>query len=295
MSDGTGAAGEGTPAADPAAASVSANDPAAAAPAGGKWYDGFKDQGVKEWLGAYGDAYPDAEAVANKALNLEKFVGADKAGRGVIVPKPDATPEEWQSFYKKVGGVPETADGYTLPDEVKNDPMMVKFRDAAHKMGMPPQFFSEIQKWYGSEMKEARDAQYAQWEQQADREMGQLKDEWGQDYDKNVEFSRRAAASFIPHKNPEQLKETLTKIEGAIGSRATMKIFSNIGQSTGEHGFIGGEGNGINGGMTPEGARVRISELKADPAWAKSFASGDADKKAEWDRLHKVAYPNKPS
>jgi hypothetical protein len=44
------------------------------------------------------------------------------------------------------------------------------------------------------------------------------------------------------------------------------------------------------GGMTVEAAKVRIGQLKSDKEWVAKYAAGGADQKAEWDRLHKIAY-----
>ena len=227
-----------------AAGGAATPDAAPAAPAGA-WYDNFQDPGVKDWLKAYGDAYPNPEAVATKALNLEKFIGADKAGRGVVLPKPDAKPEEWGEFYKKVGGVPEKPDGYKLPEDMVADPMAAKFRDHAHAAGMPPTMFDAVVKWYGEQMNSSASSVISQFEQAADRDMADLKSEWqGVEFDKNVELGRRAARQFIPHGNPAELAETITKIEGAIGTKATMKMLASIGNSLGEHDFVPGEGGG---------------------------------------------------
>ena len=260
------------------------------------WYGDFKDTGVKEWLTAYKGAYPDPESVAMKALNLEKFVGAEKAGRGVITPKPDAKPEEWQAFYKKVGGVPEKPDGYKLPDVMAKDAMAVKFREYAHKTAMPPMFFDAAMNFMASETKSVSDGRVAEFEKRGEQDLLDLKTEWpGIEYDKNVELGRRAAQQFIPHKDAAELEDVLVKIEGALGTKTTMKLWAAIGGGIGEHGFVEGDGgSGIGGtGMTPEAARIRISELQKDKEWAKSFSSGDADKKAEWDKLHVTAYGSK--
>lgn len=109
------------------------------------WYDGFKNPEVKEWIGGQANAYPDPEAVATKALNLERFISAEKSGRGVVMPKADAKPEEWAEFYKKVGGVPEKPDDYKMSANIKPevltqmeaDPMVKAFREHAHKSGTP--------------------------------------------------------------------------------------------------------------------------------------------------------------
>jgi len=263
------------------------------------WFDTFQDPALKEWVASYKDAYPTPEAMALKALNLEKFVGADKAGRGVIVPKPEAKPEEWQAFYRKVGGVPEKADGYKVHSDPKiaaelaADPLIKQFQEQAHKMGMPPQFLQGAVEWYVGAMKGAQEGQYAALEQRAETDLVELHQEWqGPKYDENVELGRRAAKMFIPHENPQQMEEILNKMEGALGTKFTLKLWAQIGQGLSEHGFVDDPmNNGGGGGMTPEGARLKIRELKMDQNFQKRFTSGDVGAKTEWGNLHKLAYP----
>jgi hypothetical protein len=240
--------------------------------------------------------------MALKAFNLEKFVGADKAGRGVVVPKDGAPPEEWKAYFAKAG-MPDKPDGYKLPDglDAAKDPLLNKFREFAHGKGIPAPMFDAVMEFYAKDIVAAAsgldEQSRAEFERQAEKEWGQLQQEWqGKDqngvpiYDKNIEVARRAAKQFIPHNAPEELEATLLKIEGALGPKAMMQLFANIGNSIGEHGYVGGEGSGGGGPSTPESARVRIAELKADQGFVAKFTAGDADSKAEWDRLHKIAY-----
>lgn len=263
--------------------------PAPAPPGGGTWYDGFKDAATKEWLKNYNNAYPDAESVALKALNLEKFIGADKAGRGVVVPKADAKPEEWKAFWSKVGGVPEKADGYKLPETLAKDALAGKFREYAHSIGMPPQFFEGALGFLSKELEAFKVGDAQDFSKASEADLLTLKDEWkGIEYDKNVELARRAAKQFVPHKTGEELTATLSKIEGALGTAQFMRLWASIGGAMSEHGFVVGEGGGGGGGMTLESAKIRVKELQADKAWGAKFSAGDADAKAEWDKLHKI-------
>lgn len=291
---GTGSAGAGTGAlTTPSPAAGTGENPPPAA-----WYDSFKDQGVKDWLKSYNDAYPNPEAVALKAWNLEKFVGADKAGRGVIAPKPDDKPEVWAEFFKKVAGVPDSPDKYVLPKDLapealsvlNADPMVNKFREHAHKAGMPPMFFESVLNWYASEVGGMEKASLAEFEKRTETEMREIEQEWGKDRDKNIEMGRRAAKMFIPHNTPAELQEVMHKMEGALGTKMLMKIWAAIGNGIAEHDTQRGDGSsGFT--MTKEAAKMRIEALKADRAWGAKYASGDAEAMAEMTRLMKIAYP----
>lgn len=263
------------------------------------WYDSFKDPGVKEWLKSYNDAYPDPEAVATKALNLEKFLGAEKAGRGVVLPKADAKQEEWREFYKKVGGAPAEPDGYKLPETIKPeiatemnaDPMIAAFREHASKSGMPQMFFQDAVQWYADQMNQRMEQSVKDFSARSEKDMEELKAEWrGVEFDKNTELGRRAAEQFLPHENKDEFIDKMSRIEGALGTKETMKLWAAIGAALGEHSFESGEGGSHPTGMTPEAARVRIDSLKKDSGFTAKLMNNDADSKAEWDRLHKIAF-----
>lgn len=253
------------------------------------WYEGFKDPQVKEWLTAYKGAYPNPEAVAQKALNLEKFVGAEKAGRGLIMPKPDAKPEEWRAFWSKVGA-PEKPEGYKLPEGLDKDEGIIKLRDHAHKLGVPAALFEGLTGYLVEQIRATDDNDDQDFAARAEKEMQELRAEWrGTAFDENSELGRRAATAFIPHKDAAELETIITKMEGAIGTKATMKLFAKIGKAIGEHGFVGGDLPVVDGGMTPAQARLEISNLKKDPEFGKKLQAKDAEATAKWDKLHKVA------
>jgi hypothetical protein len=287
MAEEGGAGGGGTP---PAGGTPPTPPAGGGTPAAASWYDSFQNPEVKDWLKAYGEAYPNPEAVATKALNLEKFIGVEKAGRGVVIPKSDAKPEEWRAFYAKVGGVPEKPDGYKVPQTFAADPVVAKFREHAHSVGMPPAFFDQSLSFMEKVIGESAAAKLQEFEAKAEREMTELRSEWGANYDKNTELARRAAKSFIPHANADELSGFLDKIEGAIGAKAAMNLWAKIGQGFAEGEFLGGDGTGGTGGMTVEGAKLRIAELKRDVEFSKKLMNNDAASRAEWDKLHKIAY-----
>lgn len=254
------------------------------------WHANFENKDVSAWVASFGDSYKTPESIAVKAYNLEKLLGADKAGRAVVPPKADAKPEEWSAFYRKHMGAPEKPEGYVLSDTFKDSKVHQEFRNFAHGIGMPASMFQQQLAWIDAQQKANVTAHEARIEAQADKEMLELQTEWGVEYDRKAELGRRAARAFIPHEDDEGLEDTLAAIEIAIGTKATMNLFAAIGAGLGEHAFVTGSGPARQGGMTPEAARLRIKELRADQAWVKKYSAGDADAKIEWDKLHRVGY-----
>lgn len=278
------------PAGTPPAGTPPAGTPPAATPT---WFDGFKDAETKEWLKSYAGAYPDAESVARKALNLERFVGVEKSQRGVVVPKPDAKPEEWRTFWNSVGAS-DKPDGYKLPDTMKEDKQLIALRDHAHKTGMPVSQWEATVKWYEESSKAAATNEVAEFKKQSEAETNELRQLWGADFDKYKAQGLRAAIAFLPGTKKEEKLQTLAYIEGALGTKATYQFFQAIGSKIGEHAFIGADGIVNNEtGKTPEQAKTEIQTLKLDKEFGKKLLAGDAASKKTWDELHVIAFGQK--
>jgi hypothetical protein len=95
------------------------------------------DSGTLEWIGKAG--IKDVGSLAAKARNAESLIG-----NSVRVPSDDATAEDWQKFYAKVGR-PEKADGYEfklpdgLPEDLPYDAEFAnEFKAWAHETGLTP-------------------------------------------------------------------------------------------------------------------------------------------------------------
>lgn len=248
----------------------------------GAWYDAFPEE-VRGLVETKGWQSP-VDAIQSYT-NLEKFLGADKAGRGLVLPKDDAGPEEWAQVYDKLGR-PQNPDGYKLPVPDGADPEFAK--EAAgkfHELGLTAKQAQALTEWFNGKSEGAMAAQQNMMAQSAEQQMAELQQEWGKEFDANIESGRRAARQFGVQ------EEMLTKIENAVGTKEMLKLFAKIGKGMGEDSFVEGSGSG-KFGMSPEAARVQINRLKADPEWSAKYLSGNADAKAELERLMRAGYPS---
>jgi len=217
--------------------------------------------------------------------NLEKFLGADKANRGLVLPKDDATAEEWGQVYDKLGR-PKDAAGYNLPVPDGTDGAFAQ--EAAgkfHELGLTSKQAQQLTEWFNDKSSGAMSDMQTQQVQSAEQQMSELQKEWGKEFDANIESGRRAARQFGVS------EEMLNKMENALGTKDMLKFFSNVGKGVGEDSFVEGSGNG-KFGMSPEAARVRVNSLKSDPNWTAKYLGGDADAKAELERLMRAGYPS---
>lgn len=251
------------------------------------WYSKIENADVRTWAEAKG--FKDPLAVAESAYNLEKLMGFDKAGKTIVVPDENATPEQIAAFRSKLG-VPEKPDGYKL--EVPE--------------GVPPEFASTAAQWFHENGVPAKAAEAiaAKWNEfnaaqatafeekfvaDSQAEFAAWEREQGAAAKQNVELAKRAAAQFIPAADAAQRAEMISNIERAIGTANFMKMMTAIGSGLGEHKSVGGgEGNGI---LTPAQAQQRIVELKSNKDWTTAYLNGDKAKQEELSKLTQLAYP----
>lgn len=252
------------------------------------WYASHPNESVRHW--AENKGWADPHAALESGYNLEKLVGFEKAGRTLVLPKDDATPEERAAFFQKMGA-PDKPDGYKLPEAMASDPLAIKFREVAHQNGLLPKQFEETLSWYSSEIQALREQRQQSLHVQGERDMGDLKVEWGKAFDQNIELARRAARNFLPAKDADERGKMLVAIEEAVGTGAMLRFFAKVGEGLGEHPLhSSGDSPGFNA-MTPGQAKARIEALKSDQEWAKAYINGDAGKKAEMARLIQFAFP----
>lgn len=265
----------------PAAAVVA---PAAAPAAPPAWYDGFQNAEAKAWVQATG--LPDAERAVEKAWNLEKLLGADRAGRTIVLPTDVNDAKAWEPIYEKLGR-PPTADGYKLNVPDGQDPAFSK--EAAqwfHGAGLAPaQANALVEKWNGFMQTSQAEAQKA--EQAALRaEHEALAAEWGTGpaADAQREYARRAAVTLGLD------AEAITALEKVSGFSKTMKALAKVGQMGGET-QAEGLGEGSKFGMTPGTARAQKERLMADKEWRQKYLNGDHQARAEMAKLDEVLAP----
>lgn len=269
------------------------NPSAATAPAAGDgeapWYSGLPSTfqtalQAKGWNGLSKDEA--LTTVLDSYVNLEKLIGADKAGRTVTIPKEDATPEERADFFKKIG-TPEKPEDYgfsaikDIPDSVRSS--LEDAQKWMHKAGVPKMVGENLMR----EVAAAEVAKAAEWSAHSQAEMNALAVELGADFDNKKEMAQRAfrAAGLDA--------DAALKIEQAIGTKAMMKLFMGYGDNIREAeppapGNAGGQFQ-----QTTEGAKSEIANLFQDKDFMANYLSPNPRVRetaiAKMERLQKIA------
>lgn len=279
----------GNPASDPAAGAGSdagqqqlpgtpdGATSATAPTATGNWWDSIEDSDLKGYVANKG--WKDSTELARGYQNLEKLLGSEK----LPMPKGDDDVEGWNKLYSKLGR-PETPEGYGIKAADGQDPTLANAAASKfHELGLTEKQGQALTNWWAEQSQGLLDAQSAAQAQSAEQAITELKNEWGDKYDENVELGRRAAREYGLD------ADALGKIENALGTKGLLDLMAKIGRGQGEAEFIGQGKSSF--GMSPEAARARIQALKGDAEWTQRYLKGDADARAELERLHRLGYP----
>jgi len=275
----TAAALAATPPAPAAPTSQQVTTPPAAPPAAPKWLDGADP----DTLGyVQNKGWDDPVKAVQSYRNLEKLLGADKAGNAIVLPKADADPKEWGAVYDRLGR-PADAKGYEfkapefLPKEVV-EATLAKY----HELGLSKSQGEKLAQFEAERAVTAQQQIEQQRTTQFQAQDSELKTEWGAAYNQNLTQAQAAMRALGLD------AKLIDGISDAIGHKATMKLLQTIGSKTGEAGFVPGNGApGFSGAMSPEQATVAIKAKMADKEWSTRYLNGGAVERAEMERLHK--------
>ena len=282
---GPGNTSPATPSADPA--SQPAADPA---PVQDHW---TKTAGIEGedlgWLQNRGVDKKDLNGafaeVLKTARNAEKRLGAP-ADELLRLPKDMSDSEAMASVYDRLGR-PATAEDYNL--EAGEDQASIDFTNhfaaKAHEYGLTAKQAEAMYEDLDNYFTEFHEAQEETSTTEAAAAYEGLKSEWGETFDYNIALAKEAAAATGAN------QEEIDALQSALGSSAeVLKFFNRLAQGRAESIFKGGDlPLAASGTTTPEGAKARIEELKADPAWAKKLLNNDADVTRQYKSLVRLA------
>lgn len=254
--------------------------------------DQVQDPELKEWAEAKG--WKDLDGVLKSTRNLEKMVGAPPDE--VIRLPNDPGQEQVEQVMRRLG-MPEKPDEYNIPDP-ENLPVDDQFkgwaREAFHKAGLTKtQAETLAAEWNGyaentvQQSQEDYNAQIASQEQE-------LKQEWGNGYDRQVRLAQHAA------KDLGLTEDQLESMEQSMGYAGVMRLFAGLGKQLGEDRFVDSDGDGSPRGfsnqMTPAEAKDAYARMISDPEQTKALTdkSHPNHKQAmeKKQRLFSIIYPD---
>jgi len=208
---------------------------------------------------------------------LESYLGADKAGRGVVLPKDEDDQEALAAIYDRLGR-PEKAEDYGLAELLKDGEVDENFMGAMaqsmHESGLSKKQAQKMAESYQAQWVAARDAQAARHEAEvaeARRELSPREQEEARRGFRFLELEPQDAAA----------------VEYYLGVKKAAQVLGKIGRALGEDGTV--EGARGASGSSPEGAKRRMDERMADPLFSQRYLSGDQAAINEMEELAKAA------
>lgn len=201
--------------------------------------------------------YSSVESLAKGYINAASMLGRDK----LVMPKSD---DEWGDFYNQIGR-PEDPNGYEfekidLPEGTPIDEAALEeFKQVAHKTGLTAKQANELQKWYMEQTGQQFEGMIRGAEDEMAEAQTQLRSEWGNAYDKNLNQAMRAIREFGGDELVAELDST-----GLGNNVQLVKAFAQAGEKImGDTALEGG----MEGTRTPAQLKAEIAKIQSDPSF----------------------------
>jgi hypothetical protein len=252
---------------------------AAPAPEVPEWAVGLPDED-KAWVAKAG--HKELPKVIGAYRNLERFMGADKAGRGVVIPANDADADGWQQVYAKLGR-PEAPEAYELDKIEGVDSTLVKsMAPLLHNAGLNKQQAKVVAEGYVKEMQAQDEQRWAQLEVKEKAEVAVLQRSLGTQFEPAMESAVQAARAA------GLVKEEADAIRTILGPKKFFEMMSTLGKSLMEDTGPGRQ-SGAPEFASPGAAQAEIARLMADREFTGKLFGGDGSAKERWEKLHRAA------
>ena len=223
--------------------------------------------------------YSDPAAVIKALRDTKAYVGADK-NTIVKIPKPaEDGSVDYTEVYKQLGR-PEKAEDYGLGD----NEFAKAAADKLFELGLNAKQAKALADFMAEQDAVMQKSADDDWNDTVEKGIATLKKEWGADFEVNKELAQKAVRDIVSATGLTE--EELNKIEKALGTDKSLKLFYSIGA---KEGGIKNLQNYNAGQETPEIAQYKIAELKKDKEFVAKLAQNDPSAIKEMLRLTTIA------
>jgi hypothetical protein len=233
----------------------------------------------------------DIQSLAKSYVHAQSLVGADK----IVIPKDNASPEEWNTFWKKVGR-PDDAKAYNLgkpenfPEQVFDPKMLEHMQGIFHETGLSSRQAETLYNKYMAYIAGEYETSQKETSLQTEQGLEKLKADFGSEYNVKLAAAQKTLQKFGSPELVEYLDKT-----GLGNSPELIKLFSNIGLSISESTAHDGESRGYNP-VSSQQAMAEIDTLRQDSDFIRLISNkngtGHREAVKRWQNLHALAYPD---
>jgi hypothetical protein len=238
-------------------------------------------------------SFKDVGSLAKSYIHANSLIGAEKIAK----PLPSWQQAQWDAFWSQVGR-PETHDKYAIDPKIipegitVDDAKMAKTKEMLYAAGLTNAQANKVLGHYfnslGETSKELTNKQEAARQQAVDA----LTKEWGAELSSNMDIARAVIQKFATPELTALLEDSKWGDNPAM-----VKFFHKVGLAMMEDRAGSGEGALILSDSTS--AVNELKTLKGDQDFLNVLLNrqhpGHKEAKERWDRLHKIAHPDKPS
>lgn len=257
--------------------------PAASPPASG-------EPAANDWRSTISDEALRSEAAIANYASLDDFVKghlSTKALASSKAPLPGDTPESQEAFAAAIRPQDAAAYEITMPEGVPPE-FGDGFRGVAHKIGLAPFQAKAIVEWnnefIAADLKRQSDASEA--------EVAGFKKTYGANYDAQL----GKVSLLVKQAGLELSDEDLGALDAKLGSANLLRFMFNVADRIGPLEHISGDDNpGMNGGIAPEQADAKLTQLQQDAGWRAKAKQAGTPENQEYVRLTNLAAQHRHS
>ena len=197
----------------------------------------------------------------NPAMIFKNYAEAQKRlGSSISLPQ-EADPEAWGKVYNKLGR-PESKDGYQWDPPQHSDIEWQKeelesFKEYAHGKGLTQDQYKSVMDYHASKLMNQANEYNQTTKAEREKAESELKKEYGTNYEFNKQLGVRAATEYFGKDVAEEMGELM------VSNPALYKGLFKLGQEMNEAGTFGNISPLDFGGISPESAQAKISELNS--------------------------------
>lgn len=234
------------------------------------------------------------EDLATQFLHAQKLVGVEK----MPAPKENWTDEQWGQLYDRLGR-PKTMNDYQMPETqaALDDAAVGQFKELAHKAGLTSKQFQAVvdfhNQYYGNLQTQAE----TQSDQQLEQGLMTLRQEWGDQYEENLDVAERFFTNNI---KDESLRKLILENKQLRNNPGIIKHFHQLARDASEQALKVGDVTSPAAVRSSEQAMAALKKLEMDNrallfGRAESMSMADKARLAEVverrAELYKLAYP----
>jgi len=204
--------------------------------------DQLEDGDISDWrdliqddkLAKHAERFTDIDALVKANMDSRK-----QLSKAIVPPGNDADDEAWES-YRNAIGVPQDVDGYDfpLPEGVERTDQMMDGEDKWSNIfldnNIPKSTADALVSEFREEIADMQQAKLVADQQYTQQSEDALKQEWAEDYQKNLIFAARASEKFFGEAFEEARFIETNDGNFMLDHPLLVKAFAQLGREMGE-------------------------------------------------------------